>query len=150
MQYIFRSEQYAECRSCYAVLKNILRRNISEKISQTLSQSIGQECTVLRSMSDRCYFIVLTFDVWTLRCTTYFGLRVRESYLMKKPLPALKSVSFNITSSDVQYSDRLSDAHVETLHLRSLVTIELLPLHMITNDELFAARAKRLLFQSET
>jgi hypothetical protein len=65
---------------------------------------------------------------------------------MKKPLPALKSLSFNTTSSDVQYNDRLPGAHVEILHLRSLVTIELLPLHKITNDALFAERTNRLMF----
>jgi hypothetical protein len=52
---------------------------------------------------------LLTSVTSTLLCTTNFGFRVRESYLTKKPLPALMSLSFNRPSSAVQYSDRLLD-----------------------------------------
>lgn len=50
---------------------------------------------------------VLTSVTSTLLCTTNLGFRVRESYLTKKPLPALMSLSFKRPSSAVQYSDRL-------------------------------------------
>ena len=52
----------------------------------------------------RCY---LTFDWRTLLCTTNFGFRVRESNLMKKPPPALRSLSLSRSSSAVQYCDFL-------------------------------------------
>ena len=49
----------------------------------------------------------LTFDWWILLWTTYLGLRVRESNMMKNPLLALISLSFNGMSSAVQYNGLL-------------------------------------------
>ena len=51
--------------------------------------------------------VYLTFDWRTLLWTTNFGFRVRESNLMKKPPPALRSLSLRRSSSAVQYCDFL-------------------------------------------
>lgn len=70
-----------------------------------------------------CHIIhyFLTSETSTLLWTTNFGFRVRESYLTKKPLPALMSLSFNKPSSAVQYSDRLPLVQSVVGHISSLL-----------------------------